>query len=55
MEEEKGFATTLIGLAACMVSSFSFGSMFVAVRKYPAGDGIFVQVPITLKLKIQLG
>jgi hypothetical protein len=42
-------AGKLLGLAACLVSSISFGSMFVPVRKFPAGDGIFVQV-FTLKL-----
>ncbi|KAK6049648.1 hypothetical protein COOONC_12847 [Cooperia oncophora] len=32
-----------IGLVACGVSSVFFGTMFVPVRKYDAGDGMFTQ------------
>ncbi|VDO21455.1 unnamed protein product [Haemonchus placei] len=32
-----------IGLAACGVSSVFFGSMFVPIRRYDAGDGMFAQ------------
>ncbi|GMT00163.1 hypothetical protein PENTCL1PPCAC_22337 [Pristionchus entomophagus] len=32
-----------IGLAACGISAGLFGSMFVPVRKYDAGDGFFAQ------------
>ncbi|KAI1721305.1 transmembrane family transporters domain-containing protein [Ditylenchus destructor] len=35
--------SVLLGLAACALSSVCFGSMYVAVRKFEAGDGIFVQ------------
>lgn len=31
----------VVGLAACGVSAGLFGSMFVPVRKYDAGDGQF--------------
>ncbi|KAF8365849.1 hypothetical protein PRIPAC_83678 [Pristionchus pacificus] len=33
----------VVGLAACGVSAGLFGSMFVPVRKYDAGDGFFAQ------------
>ncbi|ETN68869.1 hypothetical protein NECAME_15589 [Necator americanus] len=32
-----------IGLLACVVSSVFFGSMFVALKRCNAGDGIFAQ------------
>ncbi|KAI1729269.1 transmembrane family of transporters domain-containing protein [Ditylenchus destructor] len=39
----KEWMSVLLGLAACALSSVCFGSMYVAVRKFEAGDGIFVQ------------
>ncbi|KAK5979204.1 hypothetical protein GCK32_015996, partial [Trichostrongylus colubriformis] len=41
-----------IGLAACAVSSIFFGSMFVPVRKYDAGDGMFAQWVISTGIMI---
>ncbi|KAK6009308.1 hypothetical protein OSTOST_25788 [Ostertagia ostertagi] len=46
LHSENGVTTRFsltVGLAACGVSSFFFGSMFVPVRKYDPGDGMFVQ------------
>uniref|UniRef100_A0A1I7YBK6 SPW repeat-containing protein n=1 Tax=Steinernema glaseri TaxID=37863 RepID=A0A1I7YBK6_9BILA len=34
---------TFEGLAACAVSSLFFGSMFVPLKRFDAGDGIFAQ------------
>ncbi|TKR64497.1 hypothetical protein L596_025017 [Steinernema carpocapsae] len=34
---------TIEGLAACAVSSIFFGSMFVPIKRFDAGDGIFAQ------------
>jgi len=33
----------VLGLGACALSSVCFGSMYVAVRKFDVGDGVFVQ------------
>uniref|UniRef100_A0A914DRH3 Transmembrane protein 144 n=1 Tax=Acrobeloides nanus TaxID=290746 RepID=A0A914DRH3_9BILA len=35
--------SAIIGLLACAVASLFFGTMFVPVRKYASGDGLFVQ------------
>ncbi|KAH7731322.1 hypothetical protein AAVH_00220 [Aphelenchoides avenae] len=35
--------SAILGLGACAVSSLCFGSMFVPVKKFTSGDGIFVQ------------
>lgn len=35
--------SAFVGLLACAVSSIFFGSMFVPIKKYNTGDGIFVQ------------
>ncbi|KAI6240126.1 hypothetical protein M3Y99_00498900 [Aphelenchoides fujianensis] len=35
--------STVVGLAACAVSSLFFGSMFVPIKRCKPGDGIFVQ------------
>ncbi|CAJ0578605.1 unnamed protein product, partial [Mesorhabditis spiculigera] len=32
-----------LGLGACALSSLFFGSMFVVVKRYKSGDGLFVQ------------
>ena len=37
----------LLGFAACLVSAISFGTMFVPVRSFDPGDGIFAQVSFT--------
>lgn len=34
---------SVVGLGACLVSVFCFGSMFVALRRFQPGDGFFVQ------------
>ncbi|MFH4980366.1 hypothetical protein AB6A40_007075 [Gnathostoma spinigerum] len=34
---------TAIGLGACAVSSIFFGSMFVPIKRFDMGDGLFVQ------------
>uniref|UniRef100_A0AC35UBM1 Transmembrane protein 144 n=1 Tax=Rhabditophanes sp. KR3021 TaxID=114890 RepID=A0AC35UBM1_9BILA len=41
-----------IGLLACLLASVSFGSMFVPVRKYNAGDGIFSQLMMSIAIMI---
>uniref|UniRef100_A0A0K0F820 Transmembrane protein 144 homolog (inferred by orthology to a C. elegans protein) n=1 Tax=Strongyloides venezuelensis TaxID=75913 RepID=A0A0K0F820_STRVS len=35
--------STVLGLLACAISSLLFGSMFVPIKKYNPGDGVFVQ------------
>lgn len=35
--------STVIGLLACAISSLFFGSMFVPIKKFNSGDGVFVQ------------
>ncbi|KAK6015388.1 hypothetical protein OSTOST_19186, partial [Ostertagia ostertagi] len=41
-----------VGLAACGVSSVFFGSMFVPIRKYDAGDGMFAQWVMSIAILI---
>uniref|UniRef100_A0AC35U0F4 Transmembrane protein 144 homolog n=1 Tax=Rhabditophanes sp. KR3021 TaxID=114890 RepID=A0AC35U0F4_9BILA len=36
-------SSTAIGLLACTVSSLFFGSMFVPIKKFDAGNGLFTQ------------
>ncbi|RCN31566.1 hypothetical protein ANCCAN_22642, partial [Ancylostoma caninum] len=39
----RGMSSAVIGLAACGLSSVFFGSAFVPVKKFDAGNGVFVQ------------
>ncbi|PIO72611.1 hypothetical protein TELCIR_05452 [Teladorsagia circumcincta] len=41
-----------VGLAACGVSSVFFGSMFVPIKKYDAGDGMFAQWMMSIAILI---
>ncbi|CAJ0559265.1 unnamed protein product, partial [Mesorhabditis spiculigera] len=40
---ERAKMSALMGLGACGVSVLFFGSMFVPIKKFDAGDGLFVQ------------
>uniref|UniRef100_A0A0N4ZNA5 Transmembrane protein 144 n=1 Tax=Parastrongyloides trichosuri TaxID=131310 RepID=A0A0N4ZNA5_PARTI len=42
----------LLGLGACAIASLSFGSMFVPLKRYDAGDGIFSQLIMSIGILI---